>query len=339
MSKIDVIPLNMNIQKPFKLSICIPTYNRYKSLKALLVKLTNQNLYENVQIVVSNNASTDKTDELCKSLLETYESFKYIKQETNIGFAGNVEAVVKESDGEYIWILGDDDIPNDNAIKQILLEVDKCKVGWLLFNFKRNNSVGFKGFLESDIKNINDLLKNAGIWSSFMSLSVLKKDALYRLEDIPKNNYYAFSLALNTGSSQDVKYKNFCLVERKMSKIENHRFNESSTYAIDFFEYLDKLVSSKKISHFTRNSLARQFFFGILSLYLMKNKLSKTVNPKFIDLYRRHKYVFVFYFTIVPIYLFNRAVLNLILLFAKAINSILPTKKLTKATNFLTNHE
>ena len=57
MSKIDVIPLNMNIQKPFKLSICIPTYNRYKSLKALLVKLTNQNLYENVQIVREKKAT------------------------------------------------------------------------------------------------------------------------------------------------------------------------------------------------------------------------------------------------------------------------------------------
>lgn len=329
----------MNNRKSYKLSICIPTFNRYKSLKVLLGSLIEQNHNENVQIIVSNNASTDKTDELCKLCSETRKSFKYIKQETNVGFAKNVESVVNNSDGEYLWILGDDDIPNSHAIKKIVSEIDEYEAGWFLFNFKRNNSVGFRGFAESDVKNLNDLLKAAGIWSSFMSISILKKDALHSLENIPKNNYYAFSLALNAGSAQGVKYRDYCLVDRKMSKIANHRFNECSTYAIDFFEYLDELVSLKKVSLFTRNSLAKEFFFGILSLYIVKNKLSKSINPRFFDLFKIHKYVFVFYLTIVPIYLSSRALLKLALLCSRLLNSIYPTKKLTKATNFLTNNE
>ena len=325
----------MNIKKTYKLSICIPTFNRYKSLKALLAKLKEQNHNDHVQIVVSNNASTDETHEFCEFFSAKNKSFKYINQSTNVGFARNVEAVVNNSDGEYLWILGDDDIPNDEAIAKILSVIDKYKVGWLLFNLKRDGREEFKGFSQSNIKNLNDLLKYAGIWSSFMSISVLKKDALHSLDNIPKNNYYAFSLALNAGSGHGVKYENFCLVERKMIDLAAHRFNEGSTYAIDFFEYLDELVKENKISYLTRNGLARQFFFGIVSLYFFKNKLLKNANPRFSVLFRRHKYVFAFYFTVIPIYLFNRGFLKLALVLLKFINAIYPISGLTKATNFL----
>lgn len=324
--------------KPFKLSICIPTFNRYKSLKVLLAMLIEQIHAEDVQIVVGNNASTDKTDELCKLYATSNMSFKYIKHDINLGFSKNVESVVKNADGEYLWILGDDDIPNDQAIKQILSATNEHKVGWLLFNFIRNNEEEFKKFTESDICNLNNLLKKAGIWSSFMSISVLKKDALQELEKIPKNNYYAFSLALNAGANQDVAYKDFNLVERKISEIAAHRFNESSTYAVDFFEYLDKLVSLEKVSFLTRNMLAKEFFLGIISLYLIKNKLYNKSNPRFIDLFKRHKYVFVFYFTIVPIYVSNTFFLKLAISCLKALNGIYPKRRFTKAINFL-DHE
>lgn len=75
----------MRKEKPL-LSICIPTYNRSKYLKKSLDSIVTQNEFLNgsVEIVVSDNASTDDTKEIVKPYLEKYGNIYYSRNVENV---------------------------------------------------------------------------------------------------------------------------------------------------------------------------------------------------------------------------------------------------------------
>ena len=102
-----------------KLSICIPTYNRAKLLGQTLDNIIRE-ATPGLEIVVSDNASTDETCELVNSYRRKYPRITYLKQPTNIGQEPNYLEVVKAAQGEYCWLMGDDDQIVPGGIKYIL---------------------------------------------------------------------------------------------------------------------------------------------------------------------------------------------------------------------------
>ena len=90
------------------LSICIPTYNRLPFLKELLPAILRQvdAGRDEVEVVVSDNASTDDTADYLRSLLNP--CLRWWTNETNIGGDRNFLKCVAEAKGEYVWLFGDD---------------------------------------------------------------------------------------------------------------------------------------------------------------------------------------------------------------------------------------
>ncbi len=102
-----------------KLSICIPTYNRAGFLPAAIESILSQ-LQEEVEIVISDNASTDDTQEVLRPYLEKYPQIVYSRHPVNQGADRNFLRVVSLARGEYCWFLGSDDILEPGAIGRIL---------------------------------------------------------------------------------------------------------------------------------------------------------------------------------------------------------------------------
>lgn len=104
-----------------KLSICIPTYNRYQHLTNCLNSIILNTGYQekDVQICVSDNCSTDLTEEVVRSAQEKID-IVYRKNESNIGMARNFLEVVNMADGEYVWIIGDDDLLMPMALEKLI---------------------------------------------------------------------------------------------------------------------------------------------------------------------------------------------------------------------------
>lgn len=98
-----------------KLSILIPTYNRSlylkKNLELLKKYLRLGKLQSQIEIVVSNNHSPDDTSDLISRFKSENEDIdlKYHLQCKNIGLENNALFVLKESIGDYVMYLGDDD--------------------------------------------------------------------------------------------------------------------------------------------------------------------------------------------------------------------------------------
>ncbi len=92
-------------------SVCIPTYNRANLLLQLIQSMRADltQFGERIQIVVSDNASTDSTPEMCRELQSSGVNLKYIRQPKNIGPDRNFLSAVNGADGYYSMLMGDDD--------------------------------------------------------------------------------------------------------------------------------------------------------------------------------------------------------------------------------------
>ena len=102
-----------------KLSICIPTYNRAEFLPATLESIAAQ-WTDEIEIAVSDNASTDHTAAIVESYRERLGRVRWFRAESNRGADANYLKAVEISTGEYCWILGSDDPIAPGAIAELL---------------------------------------------------------------------------------------------------------------------------------------------------------------------------------------------------------------------------
>ena len=89
-------------------SIAMPTYNRADSyLKEAIQSALNQT-YQNFEIIVSDNCSSDETEAVVKSFHDN--RIRYFKQTTNIGAKNNINFCLGQARGKYFQLLFDDDV-------------------------------------------------------------------------------------------------------------------------------------------------------------------------------------------------------------------------------------
>nr|WP_127080833.1 glycosyltransferase [Dulcicalothrix desertica] len=91
-----------------KLSIGLPVYNGEKFLAFSLDSLLSQT-FQDFELIISDNASTDRTQDICRAYIQKDQRIKYYRNHTNIGCARNFSRVFDLSCGEYFkWASYDD---------------------------------------------------------------------------------------------------------------------------------------------------------------------------------------------------------------------------------------
>lgn len=110
-------------QRP-AVTVCIPTHNRRRLLSAALASVLSQTC-EDVEIVVSDNASTDGTGEYVRSI--TDPRLRYHRHERNIGLFQNLSSCLRLGSGRYRVVLPDDDLmlPGNLAQKVRFLDENR----------------------------------------------------------------------------------------------------------------------------------------------------------------------------------------------------------------------
>ena len=105
-----------------KLTVAIPTYNRSKFLIENLnnLILQSKNLSSSIELVVSDNASIDDTKEKVLKLIAEGAPIKYYRNNTNLGMDENADLSIQRSKGQFVLLLGDDDLLESNALEKIL---------------------------------------------------------------------------------------------------------------------------------------------------------------------------------------------------------------------------
>lgn len=112
-----------DIKKP-RVSVIVATYRRDTSLRAALISLKNQT-YSNIEIVVVNDNSDETWSKKLKDIVNEFTKdcniqLVYIENAKNEGSASTRNIGIKNSTGEYITFLDDDDVYLPNKIKNQL---------------------------------------------------------------------------------------------------------------------------------------------------------------------------------------------------------------------------
>ena len=117
---------NMLEKEPL-LSICILTYNRARSLELLLMALKKQvkPFISQIEIVISDNASTDDTQQVIEDAQKEIP-IVYHRNAENIGMIANVMEAPKHATGRFIWLLGDDDMIIKGKLEKIIRVLEDC---------------------------------------------------------------------------------------------------------------------------------------------------------------------------------------------------------------------
>ncbi len=113
----------MTNEKPL-ISVGMPVYNGAKYLRQSLNSLLAQD-YEHFEFIISDNASTDGTSQICGEYAAKDPRIQYFRNEKNMGAAWNFEHVFRLSQGDYFMWAAHDDLWAPNYVSECLRKLQQ----------------------------------------------------------------------------------------------------------------------------------------------------------------------------------------------------------------------
>lgn len=106
------------MNKPL-LSICIPTFNRAEYLERCLEAIVQQEGFEEIEVVISDNCSSDGTQKMCKAYENKFINVHYFRNDENVN-DGNFPLVFQRAKGKLRKLTNDTIIYKPGAIQYML---------------------------------------------------------------------------------------------------------------------------------------------------------------------------------------------------------------------------
>ncbi len=169
-------------------SILIPVYNREDLIEETVQSARNQT-YENIEIIIVDNKSTDNTWSVLERLAKEDSRIKIFQNETNIGPVRNWKRCIDEASGEYGKILWSDDLIAPEFLEKTIPFLANHDVGFVFTSTEvfmngttkriQFHDIGESGFYHSEKYIDGALFKN--------NYPVSPGCALFRLKDLQYN--------------------------------------------------------------------------------------------------------------------------------------------------------
>src|SRR5699024_7536935 len=107
--------INLRCEKMFKVSVIVPVYNSEKYLTQCIESLIEQT-YDNIEIIIVNDGSTDNSGMICKDFEERDNRVKVFNiPNSGVSTARNIG--IEKSKGDYITFVDSDDWVDRNMIE------------------------------------------------------------------------------------------------------------------------------------------------------------------------------------------------------------------------------
>lgn len=310
-----------------RISICIPTFNRSKMLSELLESILSQGFNNEIEIVISDDASVDDTVEIAEYYREKISHFKLIVQPKNLGLDDNFLAVTQAASAPYIWLMGDDDRIEPGGVKRVLEALDDwpdiegLTIGVIDYDETMVTPVGLRRMPETQLmRGKKEVFLEMAELLGFMSALIIKRaswsEKTKDSEIINMKNYYVQVMILGrvlgdsgkwgvikepivgfrTGNDQ-FKTK-FGWIDRM--KIDIEAYNEISSKL-----FADDLKTEKRV----RSKIVKSH---ILARLINAKTSEDEVVPKFKVagiLYQSYSSVLIYWLIILPIVFLPRKTL------------------------------
>jgi abequosyltransferase len=254
------------------LSICIPTYNRASYLDICLQKIAVEvkGFEQFVELIISDNASTDNTSDIVSKYCSLGLDIKYYKQDSNVGTERNFLSLYERAESEYFWLLSDDDYPVSGTLQSILHLVEKARFGiiylsnaWYTDEPVSVDSVSINNY--TIYNNPLDFIERTNYWITFISGNIINKTAINgKINPSEFNgtmlNYLGWFIPAIFQGYDNVVIEDVCLICKsgntggyKLIKVFGENFNF----------VMDKLIAKgydSKMKNIINNHLICSFF-------------------------------------------------------------------------------
>ncbi len=177
--------MKKSIQKIKKISYVIPVYNEKDNLSPLYEELKEvaDNLHVLYEIIFVDDASTDGSLDIIKSLQSESENVKYISFQQNLGQSAAMYAGFLSATGEVIITMDADLQNNPHDIPQMLKYYGEHDMvnGW---RYKRQDNLWKKigGIIGNSVRNLitNEKIKDTGCSLKVMRTTFVKRLKLFK---------------------------------------------------------------------------------------------------------------------------------------------------------------
>jgi len=164
------------------LSVCIPTYNRGYLLRRCLASIVSQEAFYKsflVEIVISDNHSTDNTQLICEEFAQKFpDKIKYIRQETNIPADENIVKVTSYASGEYLKLHNDTILSKENFLDEMLKTLEHSPD--IAFFLNAGTPAKDEIF---ECNDINSFVSNVSYWLTGIASYCFKTEVYRSIED------------------------------------------------------------------------------------------------------------------------------------------------------------
>ena len=181
----------------YKISIIVPIFNVEKYIRKALDSILNQTIgLENLEVIMVNDSSTDKSGDIINGYAKEYENFVAIHLPKNSGGAGKPRNVgIENSSGKYLMFLDPDDFYARDICETLYNKITTENVDVVFSNFYYNingitqkNGLYFENFNEMKLKSIDDypklLITHPSLWSKIYTRKFIIENDIKFPEDL-----------------------------------------------------------------------------------------------------------------------------------------------------------
>jgi len=252
------------------LTIAVPTYNGAGTIRETLESVAGQ-LEPGVDILVSDNASTDATRSVMREYQQRYPSILYSRNDTNVGPDRNFDLAVRGACGKYVWLLSDDDKLSPGAIRRMLDVLERHRDIALVFVNSATYSADFSRCLASralaipeDLfcRTADEFLQATKELACYVSSCVVRRDLWIERDLSPYvgSNWlqYAARLALLRGHSAYCIADSLVVYRSEAFRWERDGMLRNNVKLARMIGQLAELGYSKSVVRQTMRSLVRK---------------------------------------------------------------------------------
>lgn len=259
----------MENNNPVLLSICIPTYNRSKTLDGNLKVLFEQSQNKGfpIELLVSDNCSSDDTEFVVKEYIRKGMPIYYIRNHTNLGPDGNFAQCYRKAVGKYILVIGDDDYLIDGMLVNLLDYLSKGDYGLVHLRTYYKSGESNEVFNNSEL-----FLKNISYWITYITSNVVNSKYIksYDFEKYFSSYMTVVPLYLEAATSHEENLLiNDLIFEEGVETKSNGGYNFFEAFVKNYLKIWKEAVKSKKVSTGLYRWIKRDIFRSFLTTYII----------------------------------------------------------------------
>lgn len=216
-----------------KVTVVIPVYNTKKYLEKCVDSITGQT-FQNIEILLIDDGSTDGSAELCDELGEKDDRIRVIHKQ-NGGAATARNLGIDVAKGEYIMFIDSDDWLDTEAIEMLVEHADENNVDVIRFGYVRE-------FGDKKLVKRNTFLEER-VYSEYECLNVCRQILGLTGDELahPENMNYLASCAFNMYRTELLKESGVKFIPlQEIGSFEDGLFNFCVFMYVKQFEFIDK---------------------------------------------------------------------------------------------------